>query len=138
MKPFLKSVFALSVVALSFTRCANTGNLLKLDHTNFTEEIATDQNLSFSFTSDLVPDSLLQQWDTTQYISFSPAVRGKFKWNSPKELIFSPSETFAPSTDFTAQLTKNLFNHSKRKLQLPKEKAVKFHTPYLLMANAQL
>jgi len=118
--------------------CANTGNLLKLDHTNFTDEIATDQNLSFTFTSDLAPDSLQQQWDTTQYISFSPAVRGKFRWNSSRELIFSPSETFAPSTDFTAQLTSNLFKHSKTKLQLPKEKTVKFHTPYLLMANAQL
>lgn len=124
-------------LCLFFFNCAHTGKL-KLEHTNFTSEIATDQNLSFSFSTDLVPDSLLQQWDTTEYIAFSPGVRGKFKWNSPRELIFSPSETFAPSTDFTAELTKNLLNHSKAKLQLPRERTVKFHTPYLLMANVQL
>ena len=137
MKRTHSTFSAVAFFCLFFFGCANTGKLV-LEHTNFTSEIATDQNLSFTFTSDLVPDSLLQQWDSTQYISFSPDIKGKFKWNSARELIFSPSETFPPSTDFTAQLTSNLFKHSKTKLQLPKEKTVKFHTPYLLMANVQL
>src|SRR5262245_44744907 len=113
----------LPALALLFllSQCKDTSNLLMLDHTNSTEEIAPDQNLFFTFASDLVPDSITQEWDTTQYIQFTPHVKGKFKWNSARELIFSPSEPFAPSTDFTAQLTNRLFTHTPVKLGLPKE-----------------
>jgi hypothetical protein len=117
--------------------CTNLSNVLKLDHTNFTEEIVPDQNLSFTFASDLVPDSLTQKWDTLPYIKFTPEVKGKFRWNAPNELIFSPAEPFAPSTDFTAELTGNLLKHSPQKRGLPKDRIVKFHTPYLMLGNAQ-
>lgn len=129
-----------SIIALLFllsAGCTHTGNTLRIDHINFTDEIATDQNLSFTFASDLAPDSLHQQWDTTRFISFSPAVKGKFKWNSSRELTFSPSEPFAPSTDFTATLTSDLFKHSVKAGTLPKEKTIKFHTPYLLLGGVQ-
>ncbi|MCY7409026.1 MAG: alpha-2-macroglobulin family protein [Chitinophagales bacterium] len=126
-----------TAAALYFTGCVNNANQLKLDHTNFTAEISPEQNLSFTFATDLVPDSLLLQWDTTEYIKFSPAIKGKFKWNTARELIFSPAAPFAPSTDFVAELTPNIFNHSKIKFQLPKEKTFTFHTPYLMMAGAQ-
>jgi len=128
----------LSISILFTVSCTNLSNTIKLDHTNFTQEIVPDQNLSFTFASDLVPDSLTQKWDTTEYIKFTPAVKGKFKWNSTKELIFSPEQPFPESTDFTAQLTSNLFMHSKLKMALPKENIFKFHTPYLMLGNAQM
>ncbi|MFI5134279.1 MAG: alpha-2-macroglobulin, partial [Chitinophagales bacterium] len=128
--PALLVFFALS--------CTNLSNTLKLDHTNFTQEIVPDQNLSFTFASDLVPDSLTQKWDTVPCIKFTPAVNGKFKWDSPNELIFSPEQPFPESADFTAELTDHLFSHSKTKMVLPKEKLLKFHTPYLMLGNAQM
>ncbi|HUM48124.1 MAG TPA: hypothetical protein PLD84_14435, partial [Chitinophagales bacterium] len=82
----LAAVSGIFLLPLLITGCTNTGNVLTLDHSNFTGEIATDQNLVFTFTSNLVPDSFLNQWDTTAYISFKPAVKGKFKWNAPNEL----------------------------------------------------
>jgi uncharacterized protein YfaS (alpha-2-macroglobulin family) len=135
LKQFVPAYF---VMALLWTGCKNSGNLLQLDHSNFVDEIATDQNLVFTFTSDLVPDSMLNEWDTTGYISFTPAVRGKFKWNAPNELTFSPSEPFAPSTDFEGTLTDNLTNHLAQKLSLPKESNIRFHTPYLMLGTAQV
>ncbi|MEO6168088.1 MAG: MG2 domain-containing protein, partial [Chitinophagales bacterium] len=126
------------LLSLLTSGCTHTGKLLKLDHANFTGEIATDQNLVFTFASNLVPDSLLNQWDTTNYISFTPSVRGKFKWNTTNELTFSPAEPFAPSTDFEATLTNNLTNHATEKPTLPKDKTLKFHTPYLLLGTAQV
>ena len=135
LKKFIPAYF---VMALLWTGCKNNGNLLQLDHSNFVDEIATDQNLVFTFTSDLVPDSMLNEWDTTRYISFTPAVRGKFKWNAPNELTFSPSEPFPPSTDFEATLTDNLTNHLAQKTSLPKESNIRFHTPYLMLGATQV
>lgn len=100
----LKHSFIAALCTLFVFGCTNLSNVLKLDHTNFTEEIVPDQNLSFTFASDLVPDSLTQKWDTLPYIKFTPEVKGKFRWNAPNELIFSPVEPFAPSTDFTARI----------------------------------
>lgn len=123
---------------LVYTGCTNNSNVLKLEHSNFTGEIATDQNLVFTFAENLVPDSLLNQWDTTAYLTFSPAVRGKFKWSATNELTFSPLAPFAPSTDFEATLTDNLTRHLLQKRSLPEEKTVRFHTPYLLLSTAQV
>lgn len=126
------------ILAFTFSGCRNQGNILQLDHSNFTDEIATDQNLVFTFTSELVPDSLLNEWDTTAYITFTPGVRGKFKWSAKNEITFSPSEPFAPSTDFEAVLTGKLTNHVENKPALPKEKTLRFHTPYLMAGDVQV
>jgi hypothetical protein len=138
MRSTLIAVLATWSAFLFFTGCTYNGNVIKVDHTNFTDEIVPDQNLVFSFVNTLAPDSLLNQWDTTAYISFTPAVKGKFKWSSPTELIFSPLEPFAPSTEFTASLSPELTKHSKEKPALPKENTIKFHTPFLTMATAQV
>ncbi|MGB3075492.1 MAG: MG2 domain-containing protein, partial [Chitinophagales bacterium] len=124
--------------AIIMAGCTQNGNVLKLEHSNFTGEIATDQNLVFTFAENLVPDSLLNQWDSTAYLTFNPAVHGKFKWSAPNELTFSPSLPFAPSTDFEATLTDNLTKYVLNKPSLPKEKSLKFHTPYLLLSTAQV
>ncbi len=58
---------------------------------NFGEEVARQQNLVFTFSHDLIADSLVDRWDSTEYVTFEPAVRGKFKWTSSNELMFSPT-----------------------------------------------
>lgn len=126
------------LIAFVLSGCVNNGKVLQLEHSNFTGEIATDQNLIFTFAENLVPDSLLNTWDTTAYLTFSPAVRGKYKWSAPNELTFSPLAPFAASTDFEATLTENLIRHLKDKPSLPKDRSVKFHTPYLLLSTAQV
>ncbi|WBO84844.1 alpha-2-macroglobulin family protein [Hymenobacter yonginensis] len=100
------------------------------------EEIDPYQNLVFQFADAVVTPELQDRWDTVQVVSFEPAVRGKFKWTSDRELIFSPSTPFKPSTNFTATLRKEALPEGKRNAELP-ENRQKFHTPYLELQEPQ-
>ncbi|MFN8166197.1 MAG: hypothetical protein U0X76_08520 [Bacteroidia bacterium] len=92
--PFLVSVYA----------CTRT--TVEVSSRNFGEEVERQQNLIFTFDLPLVADSLTNNWDTLEYIHFTPDVKGKFKWNSPTELVFSPLTGFGAATDYTAELQK--------------------------------
>src|SRR5579884_735434 len=72
-----------------------------LDFTNARDEVPTLGNLVFRFDQPLVKDSLLDQWDSTQYVTFEPKIPGRFRWEHPDELVFSPSQPLAPATTFT-------------------------------------
>ncbi|WP_426490457.1 alpha-2-macroglobulin family protein [Hymenobacter sp. 102] len=100
------------------------------------EEIDPYQNLVFQFADAVVTPELQDRWDTVQVVRFEPAVRGKFKWTSDRELIFSPSTPFKPSTNFTATLQSSALPEGKRNAELP-ENRQKFHTPYLEMQEPQ-
>ena len=99
------------------------------------EEIDPYSNLVFTFDEDVVGDARLNRWDTTRYVRFSPAVRGKFKWTGPRELTFSPAEPFRPSTVFAARLQPATLPSGKQQLPLGRDK---FHTPYLALGDPQV
>jgi uncharacterized protein YfaS (alpha-2-macroglobulin family) len=100
------------------------------------EEIDPTQNLVFSFDEPVVPASQAGRWDTTRYVQFEPAIKGKFKWvNDGRELVFSPLEPFRPSTTFSANLRSAALPSGKQKLTLTRSK---FHTPFLEMTGAQV
>ncbi|MEO9966240.1 MAG: MG2 domain-containing protein [Reichenbachiella sp.] len=102
-----KPTQSLACVILIFVLfgCGSDGSV-KLIDTNFDTEINLKQNLNFVFDKPLVGDTVLQIWDTTQYIVFEPKISGRFKWSSESVLIFSPSEGFNPATSYTASFTK--------------------------------
>ncbi len=113
-------------------------NEVVLESRNFSDLVQQEQNLRFTFNKDLVDVSLVGDWDSTEYIEFDPPVAGKFKWSATNELTFSPENGFAASTDYSAQLQKELFRLSDNgKLYLAKESEEKiaFHTPYLQAEN---
>jgi uncharacterized protein YfaS (alpha-2-macroglobulin family) len=100
------------------------------------EEIDPTQNLVFSFDEPVVPATQAGRWDTTRYVQFEPAIKGKFKWvNDGRELVFSPLEPFRPSTAFSANLRSAALPSGKQKLTLARSK---FHTPFLEMTGAQV
>lgn len=133
-----KVTFAILLSILLLGSCRNKKNELSISSKNFEEEIALQQNLQFTFDKDLYPDSLLQRWDSTAYIVFTPKVQGMFKWNSSSELVFSPADGFKPGTEYTGVLSPNLFNKSKRKFNFGSGKEIKFHTPGLKVVNTHL
>jgi uncharacterized protein YfaS (alpha-2-macroglobulin family) len=99
------------------------------------EEIDPQQNLVFSFDEPVVAPTQAGRWDTTRYVQFEPAIRGKFKWtNEGRELVFSPLEPFRPSTTFAASLRPATLPSGKQKLTLARSK---FHTPFLELTTAQ-
>lgn len=125
-----KQLFFFALLGMALMSC-NNFNTLKVAKTNFDEEVLRAQNLVFTFNKGLIPDSgLLNKWDTTQYIRFSPAIPGKFMWTSKTELTFSPLGALLPASNYTAILDAELLKYSKEKYNIDKD-PLKFHTPFL-------
>ncbi|MBT2558695.1 alpha-2-macroglobulin family protein [Hymenobacter sp. ISL-91] len=100
-------------------------------------EIDPYQNIVFQFADAVVGPEQLDRWDTTRVVAFEPAMRGKFKWTTDRELVFSPNVPLRPSTAFTAKLrTEALPEDTRRKTELPTDRE-KFHTPYLTLEAPQ-
>ncbi|OJJ16587.1 hypothetical protein BKI52_32240 [marine bacterium AO1-C] len=132
---FKTSVLILSVIFL--THCSK--KLVEVQKTDFKDEIATQQNLTFTFSEALVADSKLGVWDTTSYIKFTPTVKGKFKWVKKNQLVFSPLQGFQPSTDYKAKLQDALVKSAPNKLpSVNKKSNIAFHTPYLDLEDADV
>ena len=70
-------VTTLSVV-IFLTACSRS--TVNLEYTNARGEVKQLGNLSFRFDKALVTDSLLNQWDSGNYVSFEPAIAGRFLW----------------------------------------------------------
>lgn len=119
---------AILVIASLLTAC--TGNYINVKPVNFTDQIDQLQNLEFQFNKDIAPDSLIGLWDSTVYIEFDPPVLGKFKWEDKQVLVFSPTKSFAPNTDYKATFTDKINRITKEK-QVIKDEVITFHTPYL-------
>lgn len=123
------AILLLGIIA--FFACNKSTNP-GLSNKNFEEEIALQQNLVFTFTEDLVSDSLLNKWDTTSLLNISPYVPGNYMWSAKNELTFSPNKGFQPAQDYEVVFSDNLSKMVNKKLDLPA--SIKMHTPYL---NAQ-
>jgi len=122
------------VVAIFLSSCKR--NYITIDYTNAQGEVSQLGNLSFRFNKALHPDSLLNDWDSTKYISFEPAIEGRFRWNGPEELVFSPSQPLAPATTYKVKFNDELFAYSK--YNDVKSNAVSFYTAPLKLEDAQL
>ena len=128
--------FILYGIAIILFSCKNQ-NQVSVVAKNFETEIDQQQNLIFTFDKDLVPDSILNIWqDSIEYIKFTPEVKGKYKWNSTKELIFSPVTGFSASTDYVALLQNKIGMNAKEKYSVSETKPYSFHTPYLNLITA--
>ncbi len=135
MKILLSRAMLLGIILMLY---ACSGDKVSLKEKNFTDEVAQQQNLVFTFTNHVVADSMLNTWDTLAYVEFEPAVRGRFRWTATNELTFSPEAGFEPSTDYQAHFSNSLIGFARtRKLNFKKEEAIRFHTPYLKLANTE-
>src|SRR3981081_792280 len=79
-------------------------NTVNLDYTNAKGEVPQLGNLVFRFNKSIVSDSILNVWDSAEYISFEPKISGRFRWESPDELVFSPSQPLAAATTYKAKI----------------------------------
>lgn len=94
-------------------------------------------NLVFRFNKSLYPDSLLNSWDSSEYISFEPKIRGRFRWNGPDELVFSPSQPLLPATTYKAKLKNDILRFSAYN-DVKDGDAIRFYTPPLQLDDAQV
>jgi alpha-2-macroglobulin len=110
---------------------------ISLDFTNAKGEVPQLGNLLFRFSTSLVKDSMLNVWDSTDYISFEPKIPGKFRWESPDQLVFSPSQPLAPATTYKAKIKSSVLRFSKYN-SVKGGDDINFHTPDLTLDNSQI
>ncbi|MGZ8537480.1 MAG: alpha-2-macroglobulin family protein, partial [Flavisolibacter sp.] len=122
-------------VAIFLSSCKQ--NYVILESTTARGEVPQLANLTFRFNKSLYSDSLLNNWDSTDYISFEPSIPGRFRWNGPDELVFSPSQPLLPATDYKASMNKELLRYSKFN-DIKNADKIRFHTAPLQLNDAQV
>ncbi len=132
----IKLLFATTLVVAVFLSACNK-NAVSLSYTNAKGEVPQLGNLTFRFSQSLVKDSMLNAWDSTDYISFEPAIPGKFRWESPDQLVFSPSQPLNPATTYKATVGKAVLKFSKYNTVSGGDD-ISFHTPDLTLDNSQI
>ncbi len=120
----------LLVVVLFIAALACNRKAVVLEYTNAEKEVQPLQNLVFRFNHPIVADSLLNQWDSTEYIQFEPAIPGRFRWEQSNTLVFSPASPLLPATTYKAKLTGALLKGSAFN-KIEKGDALEFSTPLL-------
>ncbi len=134
LSPMRIAKLSLVAVAMLLLAACNK-NKVNLIETTAKDEVPSLGNLTFTFDKNLAPDSLLNRWDSTEYIHFTPAIQGRFRWESAGELVFSPEMELSPATTYKAEVTDKVLQYNK-KYSLGNCKIDGFHTPYLQVQGA--
>jgi alpha-2-macroglobulin len=122
------------VVAIFLSSCKR--NYVALDYTSAKGEVPQLSNLVFRFNKSLWPDSLINVWDSADYISFEPKIQGRFRWNGPDELIFSPAQPLLPATIYKAVINDGVLHYSP--YNNVEDAEIVFHTSPLQLDDAQV
>ena len=134
----LSAITTLTLFTAVFSTCmilsSCNRSTVSLQYTNAHDEVPALGNLVFRFDQDLVKDSLLDRWDSTPYINFEPRIPGRFRWEHPDELVFSPAQPLTPATTFKATLKSDILQFSKFG-RISKGDDLVFHTPDLKLDN---
>lgn len=121
------------MVVVFFSACNRTS--VSLDDTNAKDQVPQLGNLNFRFSKALMADSLLNRWDSSEYISFEPNIPGRFRWENRDELVFSPSRPLPPATSFKATFnSRKLLSHSTFG-RIENTDKINFRTPDLALEN---
>lgn len=105
-----------AMTALLFLCACSNKKGVSLSFTNAKDEVPQTGNLVFRFNKTLIAadkDSLLNNWIDESLISFEPAIPGRFRWQNPDELVFSPAKPLKPATTYKATFNRALFKYSK-------------------------
>lgn len=125
----------IAVIATFLSSCSNRNKIQITEH-NVTDTIDLYQNLVFTFSEDLVPDSITGNWDSTLYFEISPAVKGLYKWENSRQLVFSPAAGFKPSTNYKASPQNFIKKYYNGKKEID-DFEIKFRTPELKIEGLQ-
>jgi uncharacterized protein YfaS (alpha-2-macroglobulin family) len=131
----IKTTFFPVAIGIFFLSACSRHSV-KLDYTNAKDEVSQLENLVFRFSNSLVKDSMLNVWDSTEYISFEPSIQGRFRWESPDQLVFSPSRPLAPATSYKAKIRDGVLRYSAFNA-IKNADNINFHTPHLALDNVQ-
>ncbi len=126
MRSLLIVNLSIILLAFLFTSC-EPGNTVEVESFTPTGEVQNLTNFTIEFSKDLAPADLLDKWLDEKFVTFTPAVQGKFKWSSPGTLIFSPDAPLDPMQAYKAVINKNVLFKTNFS---PDFDEYDFHTPY--------
>lgn len=126
MKKSAQYTFLILLFLLTLMACKPSG--INIISRNFEDQVEIQQNLEFRFNTAIVSDSLLDKWNSIEYLRIDPPISGKFKWNASDELVFSPAVRFNPATEYKLYLTDEIPRAGKLSLGVDPEPIV-FSTP---------
>ena len=135
--PVMRSQLQLLLVAVITLFLSCNKNAVTLSDTNAKGEVQPLGNLVFRFSKPLVPDSLLNRWDSIPYVQFEPRISGRFRWEHGDELVFSPAAPLLPATTYKATLGKELLANNEYD-KVTADKPLEFHTPELTLENSNI
>ncbi len=116
--------------------CTSSKNAVKLRSFSANEKEIKDFHLyTFEFDKEIVPIDRIGQWSEIEYVTFTPKIKGKFKWIQRDKLVFSPEEPLAPATKYLVKLTSKITEGTELKLKGKKE--MSFHSPYFDVLNVE-
>ncbi len=98
-------------------------------------EVQDLQSFTINFDQELAPDDVQDQWLTEEFVTFKPAIAGRFKWLNASSLLFSPEGPLKQSQDYSASVNKAVLFGKKLKLQ---SSDYSFHTPYFSAVEAEI
>src|SRR4029078_2310933 len=127
----------ITLIGVIIFLCACNRSIVSLNYTNAKDEVPQLGNLVFRFSNSLVNDSLINRWDSVEYISFEPKIPGRFRWESPDELVFSPARPLLPATTYKAKLRDDILQFSKFN-GIAKADKITFHTPNLKLEGSNV
>jgi alpha-2-macroglobulin len=132
-----KPILALATVAVVIFFYGCSRNIVALESTTAKGEIPPLGNLVFRFNKTLVSDSMLNRWDSTEYVSFTPKIQGRFRWEDGDKLVFSPAAPLPPATSFEAELNDELIDKTEYN-KIDGDEELKFHTPLLRLEDVNV
>ena len=120
------SILSLSFFVFFLISCGPS-NTVKVKSFSPMGEVQNVTNFTIEFSEDLAPTDMQEKWLDEKFITFSPAIVGKFKWTSPSTLVFSPEAPLEPIQSYSARINKSVLFNTKFS---PDFDEYNFHTPY--------
>ncbi|MBI1341397.1 MAG: alpha-2-macroglobulin family protein [Terrimonas sp.] len=133
----MRSPFILLLIVAGLAVSSCNRDTVQLDFTNAKGEVPNLLNFTFRFNKSLVKDSMLNIWDSTEYVSFEPKIPGRFRWESPDQLVFSPAAPLSPATTYKVKISSEVLRYS-RYGRVEKADDLSFHTADLSLDNMQV
>lgn len=125
MKTILK-LFTFTLALFLLTNCGPS-NTVKVESFSPTGKVEKLTNFVIEFSEELAPPELQGKWLEEEFVTFTPAIAGKYKWTDGKTLVFSPEAPLEPIQNYSASINKKvLFNTNFS----PDFETYNFHTPY--------
>jgi len=121
-----KLYLPLAVLAMLFVASC-TGDRVTILSFSPTEEVERLTTFEVQFSEDIAPADSIGEWMDGDYLTFEPAIQGKYKWLTGNTLLFSPEAPLQPGQDYEATVNKSVLGESKKKGDFD---SYAFHTPY--------